>query len=119
MGLLSLGGHDGLSIFSTVERYDPVEKVWTMVTPMYTRRCRVGVTTARGRLFRWATFLYRCSLKMHAFFSSVGGYDGQNFLNTVECYDPLTNQWSVLNPMTCRRSRFEIFHSLHLKKLFF
>lgn len=35
---------------------------------------------------------------------SVGGYDGQNFLNTVECYDPLSNQWSVLNPMTCRRS---------------
>ncbi len=47
------GGHDGLSIFSTVERYDPVEKVWTMVTPMHTRRCRVGVTTARGKLFRY------------------------------------------------------------------
>lgn len=50
--LTVLGGHDGLSIFSTVERFDPVEKVWTMVTPMYTRRCRVGVTTARGKLFR-------------------------------------------------------------------
>ena len=48
----NVGGHDGLSIFSTVERYDPVEKVWTMVTPMHTRRCRVGVTTARGKLFR-------------------------------------------------------------------
>ena len=47
-----IGGHDGLSIFSTVERFDPVEKVWTMVTPMHTRRCRVGVTTARGKLFR-------------------------------------------------------------------
>ena len=47
-----VGGHDGLSIFNTVERYDPVEKVWTMVTPMQSRRCRVGVTTAREKLFR-------------------------------------------------------------------
>ena len=57
----SVGGHDGLSIFNTVERYDPLEKVWTMVTPMQSRRCRVGVTTARGKLFR-LKFTNKCRL---------------------------------------------------------
>ena len=36
---------------------------------------------------------------------SVGGYDGQSFLDTVECYDPSTKLWSILQPMTCRRSK--------------
>ena len=47
-----LGGHDGLSIFNTVERYDPLQENWTMVTPMCYRRCRLGITAATGRLFR-------------------------------------------------------------------
>ena len=24
---------------------------------------------------------------------AVGGYDGQQYLNDVECYDPITNEW--------------------------
>lgn len=44
-------------------------------------------------------------VRTHVLFFSVGGYDGQNFLNTVECYDPSSNQWCILNPMTCRRSK--------------
>ncbi len=47
------GGHDGLSIFNTVEQYDPVSAVWTMVTPMNTRRCRVGVTSNNKFLYRY------------------------------------------------------------------
>lgn len=48
-----LGGHDGLSIFNTVERFDPSEQLWTMVTPMHSRRCRVGVTAASEKLYRY------------------------------------------------------------------
>ena len=41
---------------------------------------------------------------IHSHTHSVGGYDGQSFLDTVECYDPSNKQWSRLQPMTCRRS---------------
>ena len=36
---------------------------------------------------------------------SIGGYDGQSFLNSMESYDPATNQWTMLAPMACRRSK--------------
>ena len=55
---IHVGGHDGLSIFNTVERYDPKEKVWTMVTPMHNRRCRVGVTSTNGKLYRYVCCFY-------------------------------------------------------------
>ena len=41
-------------------------------------------------------------------FSSVGGYDGQTFLNTAEYYDPDSNQWFMLPPMACSRSKFTV-----------
>lgn len=34
----ALGGHDGLSIFDSVERYDPSSNTWTEATSMLTRR---------------------------------------------------------------------------------
>lgn len=58
----ALGGHDGLSIFDSVERYDPQSNTWTKVTPMLNRRCRLGVAALNGNL-------YAC-----------GGYDGNSFL---------------------------------------
>ena len=54
------------------------------------RRCRVGVATLNGRI-------YVC-----------GGYDGSAFLNTVECFDPETGQWSFTAPMNTRRSRVAV-----------
>ena len=64
----ALGGHDGLSIFDSVERYDPASDTWTKVKPMLSRRCRLGVATLNGRL-------YAC-----------GGYDGKirSMLNVVQ-----------------------------------
>lgn len=66
----ALGGHDGLSIFDSVERkfisllnrialteekicsgYDPVTNTWTKVVPMLNRRCRLGVATLNGKLY--------------------------------------------------------------------
>ena len=58
----ALGGHDGLSIFDSVEKYDPVSNTWTKVSPMLNRRCRLGVATLNDKL-------YAC-----------GGYDGNSFL---------------------------------------
>lgn len=35
----ALGGHDGLSIFDSVERYDPRTDTWVKMESMLTRRC--------------------------------------------------------------------------------
>lgn len=34
----ALGGHDGLSIFDSVERYDPRAGIWEKQKPMLTKR---------------------------------------------------------------------------------
>lgn len=33
-----------------------------------------------------------------------GGYDGNDFLSSVECYDPDKNEWAEVTNMTCGRS---------------
>ena len=38
------------------------------------------------------------------FFFFVGGYDGNDFLSSVECYDPDRNIWTEVTNMTCGRS---------------
>jgi kelch-like protein 18 len=83
----ALGGHDGLSIFDSVERYDPATDTWTKVKSMLSRRCRLGVATLNGKL-------YAC-----------GGYDGSSFLRSVEMYDPNLDLWKTVAPMNVKRSR--------------
>lgn len=39
---------------------------------------------------------------------SVGGYDGESRLSTVECYDPELDLWSVVSPMTTKRSALAV-----------
>lgn len=31
---------------------------------------------------------------------AVGGYDGQQYLNEVEAYDPQTNEWTKVSGLT-------------------
>lgn len=57
-------------------RYDPQTDAWTAVAPMSISRDAVGVCLLGDRLY------------------AVGGYDGQVYLNTVEAYDPQTNEWT-------------------------
>lgn len=35
---------------------------------------------------------------------AVGGYDGSQYLNTVELYDPITNEWTLLAPLNMGRA---------------
>lgn len=57
-------------------RYDPKTDVWTAVASMSISRDAVGVCLLGDKLY------------------AVGGYDGQTYLNTVESYDPQTNEWT-------------------------
>ena len=34
----------------------------------------------------------------------AGGYDGSSYLRSVEQYDPVTNEWSSLAPLTTGRA---------------
>ena len=52
---------------------------------MTTARSTVGVAVLNGRLY------------------AVGGRDGSACLNSVECYDPHTNKWTLTCPMLKRR----------------
>lgn len=63
-------------------RYDPKTDVWTAVAPMSISRDAVGVCLLGDRLY------------------AVGGYDGQVYLNTVEAYDPQTNEWTQVYTQT-------------------
>lgn len=39
---------------------------------------------------------------------SPGGYNREECLRTVECYDPRTDHWSFLAPMRTPRARFQM-----------
>lgn len=60
---------------------------WTKVKNMLNRRCRLGVACLNGKLY------------------AAGGYDGNSFLKSVECYDPSTDTWSSVCSMNVKRSR--------------
>ena len=47
--LYAVGGHDGWSYLSSVERYDPATQLWTHVAPMSAPRSTLGVAIVAGR----------------------------------------------------------------------
>lgn len=57
-------------------RYDPKTDQWTIIAPISSPRDAVGVCVLGDKLY------------------AVGGYDGQQYLNDVECYEALTNEWT-------------------------
>uniref|UniRef100_A0A3Q2DDE8 Kelch-like ECH-associated protein 1b n=1 Tax=Cyprinodon variegatus TaxID=28743 RepID=A0A3Q2DDE8_CYPVA len=82
--LLSLQQQHKAHVMS--HRYDPERDQWQLVAPMLTRRIGVGVAVINRLLY------------------AVGGYDGNTFLDSVECYDPETDSWSEVTHMTSGRS---------------
>lgn len=46
-----MGGHDGMSIFNSVERYNLEKDDWESVSPMLSKRCRLGAVAFDGRIY--------------------------------------------------------------------
>ncbi|NXA33256.1 KLHL1 protein, partial [Eudromia elegans] len=103
--IYAVGGHDGWSYLNTVERWDPQSQQWTFVASMSIARSTVGVAALNGKydpktdtwtmvaplsMPRDAVGVCLLGDKLYA----VGGYDGQTYLNTMESYDPQTNEWT-------------------------
>jgi kelch-like protein 1/4/5 len=61
------------------DRYDPKTDQWTMIANISSPRDAVGVCILGDRVF------------------AVGGYDGQHYLQDVESFDPVLNEWSKVS----------------------
>lgn len=46
-----IGGHDGMSIFNSVERFNVDNGEWQVVKSMNTKRCRLGAAAVRGKIY--------------------------------------------------------------------
>ncbi|CAH0755531.1 unnamed protein product [Diatraea saccharalis] len=81
--LYAVGGHDGPAVRRSVERLRPGagagEAAWAPAPPMHSQRRNAAVAAHRGKLI------------------VVGGDDGAANLDTVEVFDPATEQWTVLS----------------------
>ena len=64
-------------------RYDSKTDTWTLVAPISSPRDAVGVCLLGDKLY------------------AVGGYDGQQYMNEVECYDAQSNEWAKVGSHGC------------------
>ncbi|XP_076619748.1 kelch-like protein 5 [Colletes latitarsis] len=89
--LYAVGGRDISSCLNTVECYDPHTNKWTPCAPMSKRRGGVGVGVVNGCLY------------------ALGGHDAPGTnpnasrFDCVERYDPKTDTWTMVAPMSCAR----------------
>lgn len=88
--VFAAGGWCSGDAIASVEMFDPhnPRNEWKLVANLHKRRCGVGVAVLNGQLY------------------AIGGHDGNSYLNSVERYDPLTNQWymDVAPTTSCRTS---------------
>ncbi|XP_071649281.1 kelch-like protein 5 [Temnothorax longispinosus] len=89
--LYAVGGRGNISsCLDTVECYDPHTNKWTPCAPMSKRRGSVGLGVVNGCLY------------------ALGGYDfaysDTSRLDCVERYDPKTDTWTMVAPMSVPRS---------------
>lgn len=84
--LYAIGGYDGGSQLSSVERYNIARNTWEPRASMQYSRSAHGVTVHQGCIFVF------------------GGFNQHGFLSTVECYCPERNEWTCVTDMPVGRS---------------
>ncbi|XP_063282264.1 influenza virus NS1A-binding protein [Pelobates fuscus] len=75
------------SLSMEIEPDDTLEKV---MSPMHYARSGLGTAELNRKLI------------------AAGGYNREECLRTVECYDPETDTWTFLSPMKIPRARFQM-----------
>ncbi len=99
--LYACGGNDGSSSLNSCERYCPSYDKWTPIAPMNKRRAGASVTVVNNRLY----ILGKNWLKIfnERLILILGGFDDNSPLDSVECFDPDANIWTMVPNMTsCR-----------------
>jgi len=91
--LYAIGGYDGETRLNCVERFNPATNLWTSVAPFSTCRNGVGAVALAGKIYAAG---------------GVGGDsdDDDEAWCSMECYHPMTDQWSHVRPMKLRRAFF-------------
>lgn len=90
--LYVFGGHDvpvsnpSCQRTSSIEKYDPTTDSWTFIANLDLSRDSIGIAVLGNSLIL------------------IGGYDGTNYLKTVEKFDPETNQFEKLKSITFPRA---------------
>ncbi|WP_330481444.1 Kelch repeat-containing protein [Streptomyces sp. NBC_00724] len=88
----AVGGFDaGDNVVGTVESYNPATNAWSTVAPLTTPRAQLAAAAAPCPLAQKGTCIY-----------AVGGNTGAT-VGTVESYNPATNAWSTVAPLTTPR----------------
>jgi N-acetylneuraminic acid mutarotase len=86
-----LGGIDSTHGSSAVvERYDIAEGKWLLCAPMLTHRSRFAAIVYSGQLYVFGGL----DVDPDGTYANV---------NSVECFDPITNTWSFKSPMSLPR----------------
>ncbi|WP_265446661.1 S8 family serine peptidase [Acetivibrio straminisolvens] len=73
-----VGGYNDSGYLATVEKYDPVNNIWTTCSSMQYKRANLGLEVVEGKIY------------------ALGGYNGVDHLAVVEEYDPETNTWKKM-----------------------
>lgn len=81
--IYAIGGSDGAGqALSSVECYDPSVNAWSSVASLNT--ARYALTAALSKVAEgWFIFAF-------------GGRNGDTLLTSVECYDPVNNEWTYV-----------------------
>ena len=81
--IYAIGGVDGNSQkLKTVEKFDPVVNKWCNVKAMNYARLGHAACVLRGKIY------------------VVGGWNAEDSVKVVECYDPANDSWSVVGNVT-------------------
>ena len=84
--LYTIGGYKGcFDVVDSVEEFNLETQTCRRVAPMKCKRSLFGACSLNNKL-------YVC-----------GGYDGFSFMNCVERYNPVVNEWSIITPMIKHR----------------
>ncbi|XP_033114956.1 kelch-like protein 24 [Anneissia japonica] len=77
-----IGGYDGRSRLSSVERFNPKENKWEQVAPLSEALSSPAVVTFQGKIYVLG-----------------GALTGESASNKVRCYEPSTNTWTEVAPL--------------------
>ena len=87
-----MGGTSPLGRLATVEQYSPVTDTWVPKKDMPTARQGLAACVVNGLIYA-----------IGGIGDPEGGKAGDQFLQTIEVYDPATDKWDGLEPMPTGR----------------
>lgn len=79
-------GREGTTeMLDTGKKFDLDQNMWINIASLHTKRSKMSVLECCGNIY------------------VIGGFDGSQTLNSVECYNPTTNRWKFVAPMITHR----------------